>query len=106
MNSSNNNMQIFVIMPTGKQVSVDVTPNDTIKSVKAKVQAAEGTPDACQLVYGGKMLNGDDRTLADANIGNEATLNLAVPVEGGLWYEIFMVASAVVSVGAGILRFW
>ena len=89
-------MQIFIITPAGKQVPIDVTANDTVKDVKVKVQAAEGTPDGCQLLYGGKVLKGDDRTLAEANIGHDATLNLAVPVEGGLWYEIFSAASVIV----------
>ena len=76
-------MQIFVKTLTGKTITLEVEPNDSIDAIKAKIQEKEGIPpDQQRLIYGGKQLQ-EDKTLEQQKIKPGSQISFLLALTGG-----------------------
>jgi ubiquitin len=76
-------MQIIVKKLSGKSITVDVDPSNSVLEVKQKIQNQEGYPNESQrLIFVGKQLE-DSRTLSDYSIEEGTVIYLLLPCRGG-----------------------
>ena len=83
-------MKIIVKTMTGKTITIDAEPSDTIENIKEKIQDKEGIPpDQFFLFFNSRVLI-DNYTLADYKIMEESTLVLRIRIRGCSTYPIVL----------------
>ena len=81
-------MQVFVKTLSGKSISVEVQPDESVESLKAKIQAKEGIPpDQQRIIFGGKQLD-SLKSISDYDIDEDSTLHLVLRLRGG--FDLFL----------------
>jgi len=77
-------MQVFVKTLSGKTISVECEPDESIESLKAKIMEKEGVPpDQQRIIFGGKQLD-TQKNLSDYDIDDDDTLHLVLRLRGGI----------------------
>ncbi len=75
-------MQIFVKLLTSQTITLAVSPDVTIESIKQTLQERLDIPrDEQRLIFGNQLE--DAKTLEDYKIQNESTLHLVLRLLGG-----------------------
>ena len=68
-------MPIYVYTPSGKKIKIGVEPSYAIRDVKDIIERAERIPRYFyNLIFGGRLLEDDRRTLSYYNIQEESIL--------------------------------
>lgn len=76
-------MQLNVKTLTGKTITVEVEPDESIESLKNKIMEKEGIPpDQQRIIFGGKQLDAL-KSVSDYDLDDDSTLHLVLRLRGG-----------------------
>ncbi|KZT06489.1 ubiquitin [Laetiporus sulphureus 93-53] len=76
-------MMIKVKTLTGKEIELDIDPDDKITRIKEKVEEQSGVPPPQQrLIFAGRQLV-DEKTAKEVNITAGTVLHLVLALRGG-----------------------
>ncbi|KAH9972968.1 ubiquitin [Lactifluus volemus] len=76
-------MLIKVKTLTGKEIELDINPEDKITRIKERVEEQSGVPPPQQrLIFGGRQMP-DEKCARDFNITAGAVLHLVLALRGG-----------------------
>jgi len=76
-------MLIKVKTLTGKEIEIDIEPEDKITRIKERVEEKEGIPPPQQrLIFGGKQMV-DEKTAVEYGIEGGSVLHLVLALRGG-----------------------
>ena len=76
-------MWLYIKTSTGKTITIQVKPSETIANIKVQIQDREKIPpDKQRLTFENNLLD-DNSTLSDYNLPKKATLQLDVTEEMG-----------------------
>lgn len=75
--------QIKVKTLTGKEIEIDIEPEDTVARIKERVEEKEGIPPPQQrLIFGGKQM-ADEKKASEYKIEGGTVLHLVLALRGG-----------------------
>lgn len=76
-------MVVNVRTLSGKTITLDLTPDESVESLKAKIQDKEGIPPEQQrIIFGARHLD-SLKAISDYDIEEGSTLNLVLRLRGG-----------------------
>lgn len=70
-------MKIFVKTHTGKTVEVECNPDDTVLQLREKLALEGGSPETTILLYQGKALSSNEKTLSNCNIKDGSEIHMS-----------------------------
>lgn len=77
-------LQVFVKTLTGKTITLEISPQNSIEDVKSKIEQREGVPAEIQrLVFAEKQLD-NGRFVGDYKIKKDSTIHLVLNLCGGV----------------------
>lgn len=79
LNMAAYSMQIYISLPNGTVITLEVEATDTIMNVKEKIYSQTSYPPEAQMLYfNSELLDNNEETLGDNNIQKNSTLYLQV----------------------------